>query len=137
VIERIDRLMREFDFLLTPTSPITAHEAELPFPREVKLHRVDHSLGYFFECCQPGGPRGIQGRCRLGQHHSGWFSMVPFTWPFNYSGHPAVSIPCGLADNLPVGLQVVGRKLDDFGCISAAIALEEALAMKFVAPLIG
>jgi aspartyl-tRNA(Asn)/glutamyl-tRNA(Gln) amidotransferase subunit A len=63
--------------------------------------------------------------------------MVPFTFPFNYSGHPAISLPCGFANNLPVGLQVVGRKLDDFGCVAAAVALEEALAMKFVPPLVG
>jgi aspartyl-tRNA(Asn)/glutamyl-tRNA(Gln) amidotransferase subunit A len=137
VIERIDRLMEEFDFLLTPTSPITAFDAELAFPREVKLYRMDQTLGHFRECGEPSGPRGIQGSCRLGEHHSGRMSMVPLTWPFNFSGHPAISIPCGFANNLPVGLQVVGRKLDDYGCLSAAIALEEALGMKFVPPLVG
>jgi aspartyl-tRNA(Asn)/glutamyl-tRNA(Gln) amidotransferase subunit A len=135
MVERIDRLMEEFDFLLTPTSPITPDEADLAFPREVKLHRVSPTLDR--ECGRPSGPRGIEGRCRLGDQHSGRFSMVPFTFPFNYSGHPAISLPCGFANNLPVGLQVVGRKLDDFGCVAAAVALEEALAMKFVPPLVG
>lgn len=134
MVERIDRLMEEFDFLLTPTSPITPDDADLAFPRAAKLHRVSPTLGS--ECCSPSGPRGIEGSCRLGEIHSGRQSMVPFTFPFNYSGHPAISIPCGFADNLPVGLQVVGRKLDDYGCLWAAIALEEALAMKFIPPLI-
>jgi aspartyl-tRNA(Asn)/glutamyl-tRNA(Gln) amidotransferase subunit A len=39
---------------------------------------------------------------------------VIYTYPFNISGHPAVSIPCGFdADGLPVGLQVVGRRHSD------------------------
>jgi len=36
------------------------------------------------------------------------WGAVPFTAAFNVSGNPAVSIPCGFSEGLPVGLQLVG-----------------------------
>jgi Asp-tRNA(Asn)/Glu-tRNA(Gln) amidotransferase A subunit family amidase len=46
------------------------------------------------------------------------------TYPFNFTGHPAASIPAGLADGLPVGLQIVGRRHDDVGVLAASAAFE-------------
>lgn len=48
-----------------------------------------------------------------------------FTWPFNLSGQPAVSIPCGwTADGLPLGLQLVGRRCEDGLVLRVAAAVE-------------
>ena len=53
----------------------------------------------------------------------GW---TPFTYPFNLTGHPAVSVPCGFTQSgLPVGLQIVGARFDDLGVLCAARALEQ------------
>jgi amidase len=44
------------------------------------------------------------------------------------TSHPAISVPAGFTDDdppLPVGLQVVGRYLDDFGVLQMAHAFEE------------
>jgi aspartyl-tRNA(Asn)/glutamyl-tRNA(Gln) amidotransferase subunit A len=51
-----------------------------------------------------------------------------FTWPFNVTGQPAVSVPCGLdADGLPLGLQVVTRRGVDALVLRVAAAVEREL----------
>jgi amidase len=47
------------------------------------------------------------------------------TYPVNFSGHPAASIPAGMAHgNLPVGMQIVGRRYADSDVLAASAALE-------------
>ena len=53
------------------------------------------------------------------------YAWIPFTYPFNLTGQPAASVPCGFtADGLPVGLQIVGRRLADTTVLRAAAAFE-------------
>jgi Asp-tRNA(Asn)/Glu-tRNA(Gln) amidotransferase A subunit family amidase len=55
------------------------------------------------------------------------FGWVPFTFPFNVTGQPAISLPDGItASGLPVGLQIVGHPADEVGIIALAAAFEEA-----------
>lgn len=53
-----------------------------------------------------------------------------FTTTANLTGVPAISIPCGLADGLPVGLQVIGRPFDEGRMLQFCYALENVLGFK-------
>jgi aspartyl-tRNA(Asn)/glutamyl-tRNA(Gln) amidotransferase subunit A len=50
------------------------------------------------------------------------------TIPVNLAGLPAVSIPCGLSDGLPVGFQIIGRAFSENLILRAAHAIEGAVA---------
>jgi aspartyl-tRNA(Asn)/glutamyl-tRNA(Gln) amidotransferase subunit A len=53
-------------------------------------------------------------------------SWMPYTSPFNLTKSPSCSIPCGVADGLPIGLMVTGQLYDDLGVLRACRAYEEA-----------
>jgi aspartyl-tRNA(Asn)/glutamyl-tRNA(Gln) amidotransferase subunit A len=54
-------------------------------------------------------------------------SLIRFTRPFNVTGHPAASIPCGFTtDGLPIGLQIVGRPFDEATVLRVADAYQRA-----------
>jgi aspartyl-tRNA(Asn)/glutamyl-tRNA(Gln) amidotransferase subunit A len=81
-VNAMARFMARFDLLLTPTAPITA------FP-------VDRD-----------GPGAIDG---VAVADDAW---SPALYPANWTGQPAASVPVGLSQaGLPVGLQIVGRRL--------------------------
>jgi aspartyl-tRNA(Asn)/glutamyl-tRNA(Gln) amidotransferase subunit A len=50
-----------------------------------------------------------------------------FTVPMSLAGIPAISIPCGLSEGLPVGLQLAGPAFSENRVLDAAFALEQAL----------
>lgn len=54
------------------------------------------------------------------------FSLIRLTNPINLMGLPAISVPCGFADGLPFGLQLIGRWWDEATVFRAAYAYEQA-----------
>ena len=54
------------------------------------------------------------------------FEMLANTCPFDVTGHPAMSIPCGMSDGLPVGLMLVAAKWREATIYRAAAAFEQA-----------
>jgi len=97
------RLFADIDVLLCPTLPMVAWPLTTgPGPLEVD----GHSLA-------PNQRRSL------------------FVYPFNLTGQPALSLPCGFhSSGLPIGLQVVGRWRRDDIVLAVAAALEEALDLQ-------
>jgi aspartyl-tRNA(Asn)/glutamyl-tRNA(Gln) amidotransferase subunit A len=56
------------------------------------------------------------------------------TLPVNIAGLPGISVPCGLADGLPVGLQVIGRAFDEATVLRVADAYERASGFESLRP---
>jgi aspartyl-tRNA(Asn)/glutamyl-tRNA(Gln) amidotransferase subunit A len=97
VIADYRKLWKGFDLLVTPTSPVAATELEAT---SVKLGGEDRPL--------------------LGVY-------LDHTLPFNLTGQPAVSIPCGFTGaGLPVGLQLAGRPFDEPLLLRAAAMYQKA-----------
>jgi aspartyl-tRNA(Asn)/glutamyl-tRNA(Gln) amidotransferase subunit A len=77
---------------------------------------------------------------RAGADQPGWVAGQPteylswtaFTYPFNVTGQPAASVPCGRdSDGLPVGLHIVGRRGEDALVLRAARAFERAFPWSY------
>jgi aspartyl-tRNA(Asn)/glutamyl-tRNA(Gln) amidotransferase subunit A len=61
-----------------------------------------------------------------------------FSYPFNFTGQLAASAPAGFTPSgLPVGLQIVGRRLADLTVLQASAAFEEARPWAAKRPLLG
>jgi Asp-tRNA(Asn)/Glu-tRNA(Gln) amidotransferase A subunit family amidase len=60
--------------------------------------------------------------------------FVAYTFPVNYTGFAAVTVPCGLVDGLPVGMQVIARPGDEAVALRVARAIE-ALAEPLRPPI--
>ncbi len=67
-------------------------------------------------------------RADIAYHSQGydrWDDGVPYTLPFNLTGHPAATIPIGLSPSgLPVGLQVVGPRFAERAILEACLGIE-------------
>jgi aspartyl-tRNA(Asn)/glutamyl-tRNA(Gln) amidotransferase subunit A len=90
-------LFERYDLLLTPTTSVAAFE----------VGRLNPA----------GWP----------QHTWSWFPWASFSYPFNFTGQPATTVPAGFTPGgLPVGLQIVGRRFADLTVLQAARAFETA-----------
>jgi len=88
-----------FDLLLTPTVPVLAFEAGRLNPDGMSV-----SAGSLIT----------------------FADYSPLTYPWNITGQPAASVPCGFTrEGLPVGLQIVGRRFADATVLRAAAAFEQ------------
>jgi aspartyl-tRNA(Asn)/glutamyl-tRNA(Gln) amidotransferase subunit A len=102
---RMREFMEDYDLLLTPSLPGTAFTAGRDEP-DGWTHATHAPLDW-----------------------------TPFTYPFNMTGQPAATVPCGFDhDGLPIGLQIVGKWRDDSSVLRAARAFEMARPWAQITP---
>jgi Asp-tRNA(Asn)/Glu-tRNA(Gln) amidotransferase A subunit family amidase len=101
VLDGLQDVFDRYDLLVSPTLaalPVdNATDGNTLGPTEIEGERIDQWLGWCL------------------------------TYPYNFTGHPAASVPAGLSrDGLPVGLQVAARRFADDTLIAASAAFERA-----------
>jgi aspartyl-tRNA(Asn)/glutamyl-tRNA(Gln) amidotransferase subunit A len=95
--DKVNALFRRYDLLLTPALSVAAFAA-------------DHLIPPHWE-----------------QHPWDWLRWAGFSYPFNLTGHPAATCPCGFTPSgLPVGLQIVAGRFHDLRVLQAARVFERA-----------
>jgi amidase len=96
--QRLRAFLERYDHVLTPTAGVPAFRIDRPLPTEI-------------------GGRPV----------ARYYDAFLFTYAFSVAGLPAISVPCGFTgDGLPVGLQIVGRRLREDAVLEAAAALAAA-----------
>jgi aspartyl-tRNA(Asn)/glutamyl-tRNA(Gln) amidotransferase subunit A len=94
----VAELFARYDLLVTPTCPTTAFDAKGPMPDVIDGRKLESPL-----------------------------HAVAFTYPFNMTGHAAISLPAGLGDDgLPIGLQIVAERGAERRLLQVAQAYERA-----------
>lgn len=94
------------DFVIAASNPDVAFDADGPLPKT-------------FGGEEPPAGRGNNGR---------------LTFPANLHGNPAISVPAGTLDGLPIGLQIVGRHFTEPLLLDLALAMERSRPWPLVAP---
>jgi amidase len=95
---RMRLFLQNYDYIVCPTVGVPAFRLDCPLPTEVGGTPVDR-----------------------------FYDVFLFTYAFSVTGLPAISVPCGFTrEGLPVGLQIVGRRLREDAVLEAAAAYLQA-----------
>jgi Asp-tRNA(Asn)/Glu-tRNA(Gln) amidotransferase A subunit family amidase len=101
VFDGLQTLFKRYDLIVSPTLAIP------PVPNATDGNTI--------------GPTEIEGKPI--DPLIGWC----MTFPINFTGHPAISLPAGLTpEGLPIGLQIIGRRHADESVLSLASRFEQA-----------
>ena len=104
-VAQYDRAFGRVDLIAMPTIPLTAPRWQAPRDFEDAL-----------ELTMLGGTRSLD-----------LTPVIANTCPFNYTGHPAISIPCAKLGGLPVGLMLVAPHFREDTLLQAAAAYQESV----------
>jgi amidase len=92
------RFLERYEFLVCPVNQLPPFPVDVEWPREIAGVPMTNYLDWMKSC-----------------------------YYITITSHPAISVPAGFtSDDLPVGIQIVGRYRDDFGVLQLAHAFEQA-----------
>lgn len=98
LFQRIREFMEKYEFLILPVSQVLPFDVEKPYPNEINGEKMSTYIDWMKSCY--------------------YISTI---------GHPALSAPAAFTESgLPVGVQIVGRHLDDWGVLQLGYAFEQA-----------
>jgi amidase len=98
LFQRMRSFLEKYEFLVCPVNQLPPFPVEEQWPREIAGVRMTNYLDWMKSC-----------------------------YYITITSHPAISVPAGFTkENLPVGIQIVGRYRDDFGVLQLAHAFEQA-----------
>jgi amidase len=98
LFSRVAEFMERFDFFVLPVTQVPPFDVEQPYVTEIE-----------------------------GQRMEGYIEWMRSCYYITVTALPAISVPAGFTpDGLPVGLQIVGRRQDDWGVLQVAHAYEQA-----------
>ena len=97
IVHSFKEVFKEYDILISPTSPITAFDIGAMIDDPLTMYQND--------IC---------------------------TMPANIAGIPAISIPCGISDGLPVGFQIMGPHFSDLKIINIAKEFEKHIELNIL-----
>ena len=99
IFDKIQAILTDYDLLITPTLaclPVkNSEDGNTKGPNQIEGEDVDPLIGWCL------------------------------TYPFNFTGHPAASVPAGSIDEFPVGMQVIGNRFKDDLVLSACARFEQ------------
>ncbi|MDM5196680.1 amidase [Fictibacillus enclensis] len=99
IYDKIQNVFKKYDLLITPTVASlpteNGHGGNTVGPSQINGEEIDSLIGW----CM--------------------------TYLTNFTGHPCASIPAGLADQLPVGMQIIGKRYADTDVITASAVFEK------------
>ena len=94
--EAFNNYFQDYNILITPTTAIPAFELDVMNPT------------------------------KIGNKVASPLTWVSLTYPFNMTGLPAASIPCGWTkEGLPTGMQIIGKRFDELTVLQVAKAFQE------------
>jgi amidase len=96
--QKMREFMDRYEFFVMPVNQVLPFDVRLPYPKEIDNTEMENYLAW-----------------------------MKSTYYISTLGNPAISVPCAFSENdLPVGIQIIGRHNDDFGVLQMAYAFEQA-----------